>query len=98
MTSENIVSLMTEKGIPRQEAHEFVRKASMNARNGEIKLRESLLNLGVEKYISREELDTAMDPRNFIGNSVQICNNAIDHGKKDLKKLEEWKKSGIKSE
>lgn len=75
--SENVVNELTRAGMPRQEAHEAVRIASMESYTEKINFKDSLIKNGVLKYIDESRLDHALKPENFLGKSVEICNRAI---------------------
>ncbi len=71
--SESITIALTKNGMPRQDSHEFVRKSSMYAYENNISLRESLIKNGIYKFIGNKDLEDAMDPSKFTGNSKEIC-------------------------
>ncbi len=75
--SESVTTALARNGMPRQESHEFVRKASMHAYEYKITFKESLLQNGVLNFISSKILDDAMEPKNFLGVSKEICEDAI---------------------
>ncbi|KAA8923398.1 adenylosuccinate lyase [Thermoplasma sp.] len=76
--SESIVTLLTEKGMARQDAHEFVRRSAMYAKNRHISFRQGLLENGIERYLKADELSNAMDPANFIGSAPLICDMIVE--------------------
>lgn len=71
--SESITIALTKNGMPRQDSHEFVRKSSMYAYENNVSLRESLIKNGIYKFIGNKDLEDAMDPSKFTGNSKEIC-------------------------
>ena len=75
--SESVTTALTRNGMPRQDSHEFVREASMYAYENKITFRESLLHKGILNFISGKILDEAMEPKNFLGVSKEICENSI---------------------
>ena len=87
--SESIVRALTINGMPRQDAHEFVRKASMDSYKFNRSLRSSLISSGILKYIDERTLDDAMDPVKFTGQAVEICNNVINNAKRVMKDADE---------
>ncbi|SMD30289.1 adenylosuccinate lyase [Picrophilus oshimae] len=87
--SESIVRALTLSGMPRQEAHEFVRKASMEAYKNNKSLKSSLISAGVLKYIDEKILEAAMDPVKFTGQAVSICNNVINNAERVMKDADE---------
>jgi adenylosuccinate lyase len=74
--SENAVKLLVSVGIPRQDAHEIVRKSAMEAISGRRKMSDVILEK--TDKITAEELQDAMDPSNFIGVSQEICKISIE--------------------
>lgn len=75
--SESIVSSLTRSGMARQDAHELVRKASMDAYERGMDFKDSLISLGVLDFIERESLEQSLNPFNFLGKSAEICNHII---------------------
>ncbi|HLH86026.1 MAG TPA: adenylosuccinate lyase [Thermoplasmataceae archaeon] len=80
--SERIVTELTERGMGRQESHEFVRKSAMEGYARGITLRESMIQHGILKKISKEELDLIMDPRRFLGQSSRVCDMAVEESRR----------------
>ncbi len=88
--SESVVFALTSKGVPRSEAHELVRKASMNSSIPEDFPKNVLAFAG--KRISGSELAYALDPKNFIGASKEICKRTLKRNStimRDLDKMRE---------
>ena len=88
--SESVVYALTSKGVPRSEAHELVRKASMNSSSPEDFPKNVLALAG--KRISGSELAYALDPKNFIGASKEICKRTLKRNysiMRDLDKMRE---------
>lgn len=84
--SERFVSEFTMSGIPRQEAHELVRKASMAAYAENISLLDSLKKTGALDRLTEEKISSIRDPSNFVGSSERICNLVIDQSE-EVRKL-----------
>ena len=80
--SESVVSELTRRGMPRQDAHETVRKASMESYGQKIAFKDSLIRNGVLEFIEESRLDQALKPENFLGKSVEICNRSISRSRK----------------
>ena len=95
--SESIVLMLTSEGYPRQDAHEAVRKASIEARKLGKSLREYIHSSGQFSGISGEKIDNAFDPRKFLGVSGEICDNIMKQSAELRKKAEEWRKVRGKS-
>lgn len=77
VVSERLVTELTERGMPRQEAHEVVRRASMESYRTGRPLRSTLRDLGVLRYMSDEELERISDPRTFTGSAEEICDRTV---------------------
>ncbi len=75
--SESVVSALVKGGMARQDAHELVRKASMESYRKDQELKKSLTELDALKFIGPKELEAALDPRNFLGVSQKICESAL---------------------
>ena len=77
--AESVMIELTRKGMNRQDAHERVRVASMQA------LAENRSLLGVlsvdrevMRYCSKPELEKLLNPDSYIGTSVQQVERAIE--------------------
>jgi adenylosuccinate lyase len=76
--AEPVMIELTKKGMNRQDAHERVRVASMQA----LAENRSLLNVlsldrEVMRYCSKPELENLLNPDNYIGTSVQQVERVI---------------------
>jgi len=78
---ENIVSTLTENGVPRQDAHEMVRTSAMEVYKTGKSFKEILISNGILKYITEDKLTHTLDPKNFTGQSEKICLNVIESSK-----------------
>jgi len=78
---ENVVSTLTENGVPRQDAHEIVRVSSMEVYKTGKPFRETLISHGILKYITEDKLQQTLNPENFTGVSEKICMNVIESSK-----------------
>lgn len=76
--SERFVSEFTRYGLPRQEAHEVVRKAAMAAYEKGTNLITSLKEHGVLDRIPEEKVKEIMNPVSFVGSSERICNYVLE--------------------
>ena len=88
--SESLVIALTRKKIPRNESHEIVRKASMAS------ARPRDLPGNIVKYsdgkLTIKEIESALNPFNFIGSSAEICRTSIKKANRSellLRKLRE---------
>lgn len=76
--SERFVSELTINGIPRQEAHEIVRKAAMSAYDKGKTLIDSLKETGVLDRLNEGKVKEIMNPVSFVGSSERICNAVLE--------------------
>ena len=75
--SESVVSALTRNGVPRQDAHELVRNASMRSYEKNQALQKSLIELGAMKLMDSTTLESALEPSNFLGVSDRICDSVL---------------------
>lgn len=76
--SERFVSELTRNGIPRQEAHEMVRKAAMAAYEKGTSLITALKELGALDKIPEGKVNEIMNPVSFVGSSERVCNAVLE--------------------
>lgn len=70
--AESVMIRLAEKGMDRQQAHEFVREASMEALARGKPLDEILAaNTSVTACLSRNEIRDLLDPEKYIGTAVE---------------------------
>jgi adenylosuccinate lyase len=70
--AENVMTMLAKRGAGRQQAHEMVRQASMQALEENRDLTEILFEKeGVTRILSREEIAELLDPRKYIGTAVE---------------------------
>ncbi len=76
--SESVMMLLSGKGMGRQEAHELMRICAIKSHEKKIPLRDVLVkNSEVLKYVTADELDTALDPVRYIGTAIQQVDTAL---------------------
>jgi len=76
--SESVVMALVKKGMGRQEAHELVREAAMEAVAKHITFKETLLkNKVIRQILSEQEIEEALNPYNYIGTTIEQIENAI---------------------
>src|SRR6266566_2222948 len=76
--AEAVMMALVAKGLGRQEAHKLVRDAAQNARTKGTHLREALLaEARISKLLSKAEIDTAMDPMAYLGQSTAIVDSTL---------------------
>jgi len=76
--SEAVMMALARKGMSRQEAHELVRRLTIKSTVDKTSFKDSLLREGaVSSLLSEEEVDEALNPRNYLGTSVKQVGSAI---------------------
>ncbi len=77
--AEAVMIHLTDKGLSRQEAHEIMRDASMEARAEETPLKEKLMEKeDVMEVTSEDELEKVFDPEEYLGRSEEIVEDVVD--------------------
>ena len=77
--AEAVMMALVKKGIGRQEAHEIMRKLSMQAVETKTHLREQMaLDEAISQLFSPEEIDDLMDPKSYIGKAEKIVEKALE--------------------
>ena len=76
--AEAAMIALTGKGLGRQEAHRLVRDAAQRARTKQIHLRDALLaEPRVSKLLTKKEIEGAMDPAAYLGESLAIVDAVV---------------------
>ncbi len=76
--AEKIMVKLVEKGISRQIAHEKLRKIAIKCKKENLDFKEGILeDPDLKQMISSQELDQWLDPKNYIGTSVQQVERLI---------------------
>src|SRR5213593_3745903 len=76
--AEAVMIALVSKGVGRQEAHKLVREAAQKARAKEILFRDALLaETKVTKLLSKKEIEAAMDPNAYLGESYAIVDAVV---------------------
>ncbi len=76
--AEAVMMALVAKGLGRQEAHKLVRDAAQDARAKGTHLREALLaEARISKLLSKSEIETAMDPMAYLGQSTAIIDSTL---------------------
>jgi adenylosuccinate lyase len=69
--SEAVMMALTRKGVDRQEAHELLRKLTVKSEVEKRHFREILLeDKFVRGKLSEQEIDSALNPKNYLGTAV----------------------------
>ena len=70
--SEAVMTALAKKGVNRQEAHEILRKLTIESDVEKRPFREVLLRDAiVSKKLSEEEIDHSLNPRNYLGTAIK---------------------------
>lgn len=72
--AERLMIALTEAGVPRQEAHELVRKLAIEAKQSGRHLKELTKNL---KQLSAKKIDEIFDIASYIGEAKEIVERAV---------------------
>ncbi|HOS68189.1 MAG TPA: adenylosuccinate lyase, partial [Methanoculleus sp.] len=77
--AESVMIELTKRGMNRQEAHEAMRTASMQALAEDRDLSEVLGERPeITTFVTREELDRLLDPDTYIGTAVRQVERVIE--------------------
>ncbi len=73
--AEAVMIRLVEKGCGRQEAHELLRTITHKKED----FKDALMkNETVKKYLSEEEIESALDPRNYTGSAEEIVRRLLE--------------------
>ena len=76
--AESVMMALVGKGMGRQDAHELIRKCSMDSQRACEDFRSYLMkNKSVTSLLSEKEIDAALDARSYLGNTGQIVDNIL---------------------
>lgn len=79
MMSESVVIALVQKGAHRQEAYKIVQKLVLESIQSKRSLADALVNEpSVAKYLTKTEVDSALDPRSYLGMSGRLVDLAIE--------------------
>jgi len=77
--AESLMITLVEKGMGRQEAHELLRTIAMESYEKKIAYRDLLVkNREIAKWLKPRDIDTALDPKSYIGTAVEQVDNVIE--------------------
>ena len=77
--SEAVMIALTKKGVNRQEAHELLRRLAIKSKMEKRHFKEVLAeNETVRKYLDENEIEEALNPRNYLGTAVEQVKLAIE--------------------
>jgi len=79
MMSESVMITLVRKGLPRQEAHRLLQQVVFESQDKKSSFEESLVSSPtVTKYLSREEVKAALEPKSYLGMSVELVDAAVE--------------------
>ncbi|MBN1801196.1 MAG: adenylosuccinate lyase [Candidatus Lokiarchaeota archaeon] len=78
--AERIMVELVKRGIGRQEGHEILRQAAIQARKEDVFIKDILMtNRSIKERFTQEDLDDLLDPKGYIGKSIEQVNNLLDY-------------------
>ena len=76
--AESVILALVGKGMGRQDAHELIRKCSMESQRECEDFKSYLMaNKSVTSLLSEKEMDVALDPRAYLGTTGQTVDNIL---------------------
>ncbi|HID27664.1 MAG TPA: adenylosuccinate lyase, partial [Methanosarcinales archaeon] len=76
--AEAVMIEITKRGMGRQDTHELVRNCARKAFSENLPLKEVLLaEPQITKYLSEKEIETIMNPYNYIGTAVEQVESVV---------------------
>ncbi len=92
MMSESVMIALVNKGLPRQEAHRLLQQLVFESLEKKQSFTETLLgNSTVSQYLTREDVENALDPKSYVGMSVDLVDAAVQ------KTLDERRARGLQA-
>src|SRR6266849_4903790 len=78
LLAERVVGFLVEAGVPRQEAHDKVRKISIRALDNAIPFSKALReDAFVSKKLKPKDIRDALDYESYLGSTYQLINSAL---------------------
>lgn len=76
--AESVILALVSKGMGRQDAHELIRKCSLDSQRECEDFKAFLMaNKGVTSLLSEKEIDAALDPRAYLGSAGQTVDHVL---------------------
>ncbi|MFH1328523.1 MAG: adenylosuccinate lyase [Candidatus Bathyarchaeota archaeon] len=83
--SESVMLKLTKKGVSRQEAHQIVRRLSIKSLVEKREFKEILTEDNtLRRYLSRKEINETLDPKNYLGTTLEQIETATSSIKERL--------------
>jgi adenylosuccinate lyase len=84
MMSEAVMVALVNKGMPRQEAHKLLQELVAESRSERKSFNEVLVaSDAVSKHLRREEVEAAMDPKSYLGASLELVDAAVEKSSRE---------------
>lgn len=84
--SEAVMTALVEKGMNRQEAHELLRKLTIESELMKRRFKEILRsNKAIKKCLDEKEIDDALSPRKYLGTAVEQVERMIKRTRQERK-------------
>ena len=79
LMSEAVLTALVNKGMPRQEAHKLLQQLFSQSKAENMQFGQVLTsNPTVAKYLTKEEIEAALDPKSYLGATDQLIDLAIE--------------------
>jgi adenylosuccinate lyase len=79
LMSEAVLTALVGKGMPRQEAHRLLQQLLSQSKAKNERFSDALAkNSTVATYLSRKEIEAALDPQSYLGASAQLVDLAVE--------------------
>ncbi|MFN3528285.1 MAG: adenylosuccinate lyase, partial [Candidatus Altarchaeaceae archaeon] len=86
--AERVMVELTKRGMPRQEAHELIRRIAMESYNKKEDFEKILIkHKEVTKFLNEKEISEILKPENYIGKAVEKVNEICENLKIYLRNL-----------
>ncbi|MCW4015661.1 MAG: adenylosuccinate lyase [Candidatus Bathyarchaeota archaeon] len=86
MMSEAVMLKLAKKGLGRQKAHELTRQLAIKSHNEQREFKDVLAeNSTIKQLLSAKEIETVMEPQNYLGTVPKQIENVIKKTKKERK-------------
>ena len=86
MMSESVMLNLAKKGLGRQKSHELTRQLAIKSNNEQRTFKEILLeNEIINEYFNSTEIEQIMDPRNYLGTTLQQIDFVLQKTKNERK-------------
>lgn len=78
MMSEAVMMALVRKSMPRQDAHKLLQKIVFESQRKMVPFADSLIrNAKISKYLTKKEVMSALDPKLYLGASIELVRAAV---------------------